>query len=204
MSKKKVAKKPAKKLGPQRVVRKPIPPQKLLAQQKTVAGKPSKVLAKPVEQIAARRDQWWKTFSQTIAVLMRDARFKDMKVSELESLVMPPVISGQYRLAHAKIQSPDNANGGVVIAPVAVALWARVSPAVDKLLMENLEKQVTFGTSDWVSGDIIWLTLVAGNKKFVDELMKNLAATEFKGRKVRVRSRGADGKTTVRLLGQTE
>jgi hemolysin-activating ACP:hemolysin acyltransferase len=200
---KKAGRKPAKTSTASRANKKSKAPRKTLAKRKTAAVKPSPVASKSLGQIAARRDQWWKTFSQTIAVLMRDAALKNMKIGSLESLVLPPIIAGQCRVAHIKTRPPlNNPNGGTSIAPVAVALWARVSPAIDKILLDNLDRQVPLGPADWASGDNIWLTLVAGDKKYVAELLKNLAQTEFKGHSVKVRSRGPDGKTIVKLLGK--
>lgn len=150
---------------------------------------------------AARQKVLWKNFSQTVAVLMRDTRLKNMKISDMESLVLPPVLLGQCKIAQAKVGPQGNQPDSISVAPVAVALWARVSPAIDKKLMENLDKQVDFKPADWASGDIIWLTLVGGEKRFINELLKVMVEKDFKGQKVKIRAQGADGKTTVKLLG---
>ena len=39
------------------------------------------------------------TFAQIVAVLMRDANFRNLRLTDLEWLVLPPVMAGQFRLA---------------------------------------------------------------------------------------------------------
>ena len=200
MAKKQTARKPTKKAVPAKSSRRSIPPKKPAPKRAAAPLQPSNGPAKPNGQGLTRRDQWWKTFSQTIAVLMRDPGYRGMKIGDLETLVLPPVMSGQCRLAHAKIQSVGKPGSEPILAPVALALWARVSPAIDKLLVESIDKEIALRPSDWASGDHVWLTLVAGEQKFASELLKNLSETVFKGRTVKVRSRGADGKTVVKVL----
>src|SRR5262245_15560260 len=48
----------------------------------------------------ARQARFGQSFSQIIAVLMRDQNFKNMRIADLEWLVLPPVMAGQFRLAH--------------------------------------------------------------------------------------------------------
>ena len=79
------------------------------------------------------------SFAQVVAVLMRDARFRNLKIADLEWLVLPPVMAGQFRLGHAGLPSePGKAQQGVAV-PAALALWARVSPEVDKSVWEKLD-----------------------------------------------------------------
>jgi cytolysin-activating lysine-acyltransferase len=149
------------------------------------------------------------TFSQVVSVLMRDPSCKDLKIADLEWLVLPPLMSGQFRLAHAA-RPADGAPpaGGAdkerrigALVPVAVALWARVSPLVDKALSENLETNVRLSASAWTSGDILWLLAVAGNPRALPAFLKQLRENEFKGRQVRMRLRAPDGRIVVSDLG---
>ena len=81
------------------------------------------------------------TFAQAVAVLMRDRNFRSMRLADLEWLVLPPVMAGQFRLAQAPAPlARAGAGEGGVLVPVAVALWARVSPEIDKRLSDDLEK----------------------------------------------------------------
>jgi cytolysin-activating lysine-acyltransferase len=144
------------------------------------------------------------TFAQIVAVLMRDPGYKNLRVADLEWLVLPPVMAGQYRLAHGTRQPEGGKEqqGGVFV-PVAVVLWARVSPHIDKALSENLDKQVRLRPNDWASGDIVWLMAAAGHPRAVPEFVKQLAETDFKDMQVKMRVREPDGKAVVKTLGQT-
>lgn len=149
----------------------------------------------------ARQARFAQAFSHIIAVLMRDANYRNLRLAELEWLVVPPVMAGQWRLAHAKAPSGDKSDQSGIYVPVAVALWARVSPAIDKRLSENLDKQLQLRANEWVSGDNVWLIAAAGNPKTVATFLKQLGETDFKGQLVKMRARGPDGTVVIKTLG---
>jgi cytolysin-activating lysine-acyltransferase len=156
----------------------------------------------------ARQAHMGQAFSQVIAVLMRDPAFRQMRLSDLEWLVIPPLMCGQYKLAQAPVQQmmgqatdPAKPPEGGVLVPVAVGLWARVSAQVDKRLAETLDKNVRLRPSEWTSGERLWLMAAAGDPRAVPHFVDQLAKTEFKGRVVRMRLRGPDGKITIRTIG---
>lgn len=143
------------------------------------------------------------SFAQIVAVLMRDAYYKNLKIADLEPLVLPPVMAGQFKLAHGTRRSDGSKEEQRSMAfPVGVALWARVSPAVDKALSENLDRQVWLRTPEWTSGDILWLMAVAGHARTMPAFLNQLAETTFKDQRVKMRVIGADGKVSVKMLGQ--
>ena len=148
---------------------------------------------------------------------MRDANFRNMRLADLEWLVLPPVMAGQFRLAQVPMpqgrakgqeagKSPQvaNAQEGGVLVPVAVALWARVSPEIDKGLSESLDKQVRLRPNQWASGDKVWLMAVAGDQRAVPKFLKQLAETEFKGQHVKMRLRGPDDKVDREGTGSSQ
>src|SRR5262245_61069473 len=152
----------------------------------------------------ARQARFAQSFAQIVAVLMRDPNFRKMRLADLEWLVLPPVMAGQFKLA--QIPSPQGhvkGKEGGVLVPVAVALWARVSAAIDKGLSENLDKAVRLGPGDWASGDNIWLMAVAGDQRAVPRFIEELAKTEFKGQRVKMRVRGPDNTVVVKTLGRS-
>jgi hemolysin-activating ACP:hemolysin acyltransferase len=142
------------------------------------------------------------TFAQIIAVLMRDPGYKNLRLADLESLVLPAIAAGQFRLGHATRPARTNktgaAQGGGTFVPVAVALWARVSAHVDKGLSGHLDKEVRLRPNEWTSGDSTWLMTLAGHPRAVPEFLKQLRENEFKGQRVKMRLRGADGKVTIK------
>ena len=165
------------------------------------AQAPAKAGARPRE---ARQARFARSFAHIVAVLMRDANFRKMRLSDLEWLVLPPVMAGQFSLAQAPspLGRAKGAEGGVLV-PVAVALWARVSASIDKALSENLDKPVRLKSGDWASGDNVWLMAVAGDQRAVPKFLEQLAKTEFKGQRVKMRLRDADNKVVLKSLGQS-
>jgi cytolysin-activating lysine-acyltransferase len=153
----------------------------------------------------ARQLRFGQSFAQVVAVLMRDRNFSQMRLADLEWLVLPPIMAGQFRLAQMPV-AQGNAKGkdGGVLVPVAVALWARVSAAIDKQLSESLDKTVRLGPGDWASGDNVWLMAVGGDRRAIPKFIDQLAKTEFKGQRVKLRMRGPDNTVVVRTVGQSE
>jgi len=129
-------------------------------------------------------------FTQIVGVLMSSSHYKEYKVADLEWLVIPPLLAGQFRIGEAKPKE------GITL-PVAVVLWARVSAEVDKRLMETDTLEVRLKPEEWTSGDILWLLHAAGQTRFVRHVVEQLSKTTFKGREVKVLGRGQDGKPKV-------
>src|SRR5689334_14414833 len=71
-------------------------------------------------------------FTQIVSVLMRSPHYKHYTLADLEWLVLPPLVAGQFSVAEASI----GASGPKV--PAAIALWASVSAEVDKRLSGDL------------------------------------------------------------------
>jgi hemolysin-activating ACP:hemolysin acyltransferase len=173
--------------------------------QPPVAAAPTvKVAVRPRD---ARQMRFAQSFAQIVAVLMRDRNFSKMRLADLEWLVLPPVMAGQFRLAQApspvgRVKGKDGSGQGGVLVPVAVALWARVSDAIDKALSENLDKPVRLRPNEWASGDNIWLMVVAGDPRAVPKFLEQLAKSEFRGQRAKMRVRGPDNTVVVKSLGQ--
>jgi len=150
----------------------------------------------------ARQARFGQTFSQVIAVLMRDQNFRNMRIADLEWLVLPPIMAGQFRLAHMPApprpgEKPRPAEKGGVLVPVAVALWARVSPQIDKGLSENLDKPVRLTPT---SGPRAKSPGVAGDRRAIPKFLEQLKEKEFKGQEVKMRANAGDGKVVVKTL----
>lgn len=156
------------------------------------------------KEIAQPAPQLGVSFAQIVAVLMRDAYYKNLRIADLEPLVLPPVMAGQFKLAHGTRRLDSKGEPEKSLAfPVGVALWARVSPAVDKGLTENLDKNVWLRPADWTSGDIIWLMALAGHARTMPAFLQQLSTTEFKGMEVKMRVTDADGKVSLKTLSQS-
>ncbi|MEA2780689.1 MAG: cytolysin-activating lysine-acyltransferase [Rhodospirillaceae bacterium] len=158
----------------------------------------------------AGNDRTLQSFAKIVAVLMRDWGFRNLRLSDLEWLVLPPVLSGQWRLAHSKVKQPGTEpetktgaepapDGGLLIS-VAVVLWASVSPEIDKRLSENVDKKLLLRPDEWTTGDILWLIAAAGDQRGVRKIIKELRETEFQGRPVKLRTHEPDGKAVIKTL----
>ena len=156
------------------------------------AAAPAKSPAARLE--AAQKNRFAQDFSRVVAVLMRAPNYKSLRISDLEWLVIPPLLAGQARVALSRFSK----DGPIV--PVAAAMWARVSASVDKRLSQDLESPPLLRASEWTSGDILWLMTLAGEPKALAELLPQLQQSEFKGRAVKMRVQMADGKTVVQTL----
>ncbi len=143
---------------------------------------------------AAQKDKFSRDFAQAIAVLMRDANCKNLRLADLEWLLLPPLMAGQCKVAVSRYRK----DGPIV--PVAVALWARVSAAVDKRLSENLDKPPVLRANEWTSGDNIWLITLAGEKQVLAGLLADLQKTAFKGKPAKIRAQKKDGTMVVQSV----
>lgn len=142
---------------------------------------------------AAQHAQFAQLFSQAVAVLMRDPNYKNMPLHDLE-FMLPPIIAGQCAVANARISE----NGPLV--PVALALWARVSPDVDRRLSQHLDKPVALTAGEWKSGTIPWMITLAGAQPALVGFVKQLCEKEFNGQNVKMRAADKDGKRSVQFL----
>jgi hemolysin-activating ACP:hemolysin acyltransferase len=135
-------------------------------------------------------------FAQIASLLMRSPHYRHYTLGDLEWLVIPPLVTGQYIVANTRLQQ----NGATV--PIAMALWASVSAEVDKKLAENLHLPVRLRPDEWRSGDVLWLIDAVGDPRAVPQLLKQLVETRFKGREVKIRVPGENGKVTVQRIGE--
>ena len=136
-------------------------------------------------------------FAQIVSVLMRSPRYRHYTLGDLEWLVIPPLLTSQYTIANAHLKQ----NG--VTVPVAIVLWASVSADVDKKLSENLHLPIRLRPDEWRSGDVLWLIEAVGDSRAVQQLLKQLVETRFKGRGVKMRVPGENGKVIVQRIAET-
>jgi len=186
------AKAPAK---PEQAPVKPEPAPAARAKAPAEPAAPTKELS-PAEMQKAREfsSRLLMRFGEIVSVLMRAPQFRDLPIRHLQELVVPPLMSGQFLVAEAQSKTQG------FVSPVAAALWARVSNEVDQRLSQDLDKPLQLSAADWQSGEIGWVVALAGNLQALAPLLKQLQETTFKGRPVKMRARGKDGKTVITTL----
>jgi hemolysin-activating ACP:hemolysin acyltransferase len=133
-------------------------------------------------------------FAQIVSVMSRASTHKYFTFADIEWLVIPPLVTGQFAVAEAKPQG----NGPAL--PVALAFWAHVSPAVDKRLSENLDAPLRLRPDEWQSGDILWLVDIVGDRRVLGGFLRQLGGTVWKGRAPKMRAKDAEGKLIVKQL----
>ena len=131
---------------------------------------------------------------QIVSLLMRSPQHKHCSLADLEWLVLPAVLSGQFRIVQAQPAQ------GTAPAPVGVALWAMVSAEVDKKL-SDLSIPARLRPDEWRSGDIPWLMELVCDTRVQQPLLKALAENVFKDHAFKMRVRGAGGKIQICTLG---
>jgi cytolysin-activating lysine-acyltransferase len=131
---------------------------------------------------------------EVMSVLMRAPQFRELPLSEIRSLVIPPLASGQFLVAEARSKSQG------YMTPVATALWAKVSKEVDRQLSEKLDQPIRLTPKEWNSGDIPWLIVLAGNAQAIAPMLKKFQDTTLKGQPLKMRAQSKDGKTVVRTF----
>jgi hemolysin-activating ACP:hemolysin acyltransferase len=134
-------------------------------------------------------------FTQVVSLLIRSPLHKHMSIADLEWMVFPPLLSGQFRIANIGSKKTGTK------LPAAVVLWASVSAEVDKKLSENAAAPLRLRPDEWRSGDIIWLVEAAGDPRVVSKLLTQLNTNLFKNRTVKVRTREAGNPAFGTLQG---
>ena len=134
-------------------------------------------------------------FAQMVTMLMRSGRHRQLAISDLEWLIVPPLMLGQFAVAEAKAQADGPST------PVAMVLWATVSPEVDQRLSADLANPIRLRPEEWRCGETLWLIDAVGEPRVLAGLLKQITETAFAGRILKVRQSGADGKVVVAALG---
>lgn len=105
---------------------------------------------------------------------------KHLFMSDLEWLVLPPIMLKQFKIFRAENNEP-----------AAFVSYAKVNQEVEKRLLSGVVK---LAPKDWNSGDRIWIIDVIDLVgKATSTILKQLAEKEFKGQEVRILSRKKDG-----------
>lgn len=148
-----------------------------------------------------RQTQYATRFANVVGILMRDPNFRNIQLADLQWLVIPPLMAGQSRIAHAGApEQPGGAANDRRMIPVSVALWASVSDEIDARLASELDKPVVLKPAEWKSGDNLWLMLIAGDPRATVTFLTQLEGREFKGKNVKVRARALNGQTEILTL----
>jgi cytolysin-activating lysine-acyltransferase len=130
-------------------------------------------------------------FGEIVALLMHSPQYKYLTLSDMEWLVLPALLTGQFSLATAQ----SKASG--LTSPVGLVLWASVSQEVDKRLSAAAEQPVRLNPQEWKSGDIRWVILAVGEQRIVKGMFQALHAKQWAHRPAKALARDKDGRPTI-------
>ena len=129
-----------------------------------------------------------------VVVLSRVPAYKFHTLADIEWLVLPAVLSGQFYVAEMA-----HAEHGLR-APVGCVTWASVSDAVAARLAEGGGPAARLKPEDWTSGPHLWLIDAVGEPRVVAEALAMLVETRFKEQPVRISLRDAEGGARVETV----
>ncbi|MDX2265716.1 MAG: toxin-activating lysine-acyltransferase [Hyphomicrobiales bacterium] len=127
-------------------------------------------------------------FGEIVSVLMRSKNHRALTLAEIETFVVPPVLSKQYLVARARPQN-DPSDAGM---PVGVVLWAKVSDELDRRL-SAAAGAVALNPADWTSGEHLWVIDVVAAPAVAQAMIEELKRSVFAGRRAKIRVRREGG-----------
>lgn len=158
------------------------------------AAKPAAMTPEEVQTSLARSRRTLASLGELVAVIMSSPQHQSMTVTQLRNFVGPAIATGQFLVAsaHNKVRG--------AATPVAAVVWANVSAEVDRRLSENLDQPLTLNANEWTSGQIPWLVAAVGDQRMIQHLVATVQQKSLKGRTLKARVTGEDGKHAVRTF----
>lgn len=126
-----------------------------------------------------------------VSVLMASEHHRSMNLADLQAIVVPSLLAGQYAIATTKGKA--EAAG----LPVAIVLWANVSVEIDQKLEKGPQAILQLKRKDWRDGKQPWVLVTAGPKGVVQNILRKLSADVWSSTPAKIHSRNAEGKTSV-------
>lgn len=122
-----------------------------------------------------------------ITVFSRSPAHKHFSFADIEWMVLPSVLNGQFYVAEI-----ENKETGFR-APIAVVTWAFVSIEVDRRICDNPSQRIRLRPDEWKSGDTAWIADLVGDPRGIAGAVEWLNADPFKERNANIAVRDATG-----------
>jgi cytolysin-activating lysine-acyltransferase len=149
----------------------------------------------PVSAGAAR------TVSQVLGeitwLMSQSKAHKSFFISDLEWLVMMPVMLQQFRIFYDTGTPAEAGKPAVEGKPIGVVLWASVSETVAARLTEGGGRM---GPADWKSGEHLWVIEVIAPFGGAEAMVADLKEKAFPTREIKMLVQGVDGVRKVRAV----
>jgi cytolysin-activating lysine-acyltransferase len=108
---------------------------------------------------------------QVVLALSSTPRYRQLPFSDLQALVLDPLLRDRIALANARHEDGTPVAGGIA----GIAFWASVSPEVDAKIREQVAAgvfPVRLKSEEWASGSQIWLLdIVAPTQKAASSVL---------------------------------
>jgi cytolysin-activating lysine-acyltransferase len=127
------------------------------------------------------------SFAKVIITMMTTPRYKHCSLTELERLVLDPLLRNRVAIAEAKPRegAATDQEDAQDDALAGIAIWAKVSPEVDAKIREQIGSKVfpiRLKPADWASGEITWLLdVIAPNPKLATAVLASFRQTVREG-----------------------
>jgi cytolysin-activating lysine-acyltransferase len=151
---------------------------------------PAQLSPEEAKRRAVMAKQMAASLGELVLLLMRSPAERHHTLGDLEWLVAPAIVHGQFAIAEA--QAKDTG----IVTPIGAVLWAFVSPEVDQRLSDTATP-LRLKPNEWRSGDIPWIVFILGDTRVLGGLLQRLHQQVFTGKAPKMRVRGADGKISV-------
>jgi hemolysin-activating ACP:hemolysin acyltransferase len=148
-----------------------------------------------IEQFKQRDLLFGAAFAKVVFLMMHSPSHGHLHVSDLTWLVVPPLLVEQVAIVEALQE------GHVLPTPYAAAVWARVSPEVDRRLSEDRDGSARLAADEWQSGDILWIIDAVGHPDIVPPFLEEFVATHFPGQYPKMRAIDRNGVVKTRFVG---
>lgn len=120
-------------------------------------------------------------FGEMVWLLSQSPLHRHLFLSDLEWVLMPPMLLGQHRLWRTPAQMP-----------AGFAVWAFLSEDVARRMETGAASRLR--PDEWRSGDKPWLLDIVAPSGGSNEMLAELKRTVFAGRSIAYRRVGLDGR----------
>ena len=132
-----------------------------------------------------------------VVLMSRAPTHKHYSLADIEWMVLPPVLSGQFYISEAAHQELGTR------APLAFVTWARVSDEVDARLSDpERHSSMRLRPEEWTSGNHFWLIDLVGDPRGLSNALSTLMDGPLKDKTVKVVTRDASGSGAVETLAE--
>ena len=126
---------------------------------------------------------------QVVWLMMNTPAFRHMFLADLEWMVLPPILLGQFRILY---------DGG---KPVAFAAWGHLSEEAEARLQQPNPR---LKPDEWKSGDRLWLVSVIAPFGHGEKILTEIQTSALSTQDFKYHRRGTDGNpsTIVSMRGK--